>query len=318
VGGRICRHNGNERSILLSSPFLFIWYLSLFAIPLHPVFIPIALISIVIQKILYWPGYHSDLASWGGRQERGREVSNTIALTGIMATLGPVFGGFVIAKFGYATLLIGTAFLILLSNLPLLKTPEFFIPKEFPYFAALKRPFLKRNLRGTVAFLGHGEDIVAFTVWPIFISFMIPDTVSLGAIVSIAMLVNIAVILYAGRVTDEGDRYGLLRSGALFTSASWFVRPIVAGSLGVFLMDSYYRVSKSVFAVPLAAARYDFAQGEEAMESIVAYEMALALGKALAGTIIAAVLWKFPEAWSAAFLIAAAFSLLYALMPRNP
>lgn len=325
LGARICRRGGNERAILLSSPFLFIWYLSLFAIPLHPVFIPIALVSIVIQKVLYWPGYHADLAAWGGRQERGKEVANIIALTGIIATLAPALGGVVIAMLGYKVLLIGAAVLILLSNIPLLKSPEFFVPREFPYLPALKRPFERANRRGTLAFFGHGEDIIAFAVWPIFVSFMIPDTASLGAIFSISMLVNVAVILYAGRMSDEGDRSRLLRSGALFTAASWLVRPITAGSLGVFLMDSYYRVSRSVLGVPMAAARYDAAQGDGSpealakgdavMESVVSFEMSLALGKAIAGALAAAILWKFPGAWTATFVLAAAFSALYALMP---
>lgn len=316
VGGRICRRNGNERSILLSSPFLFIWYIALFAIPLHPVFIPIALAAIVIQKILYWPGYHADFAAWGVTQERGKEVSNTVALTGIIATLAPAFGGFIIATLGYKVLLIGAAVLILLSNIPLLKTPEFFVPQEFPYLPALKRQFEKANRRATLAFIGHGEDIVAFAVWPLFIAMIIPDTVSLGLVVSVAMLVNIGVILYAGRLSDEGDRTGLIRSGATFAVFAWLLRPLTAGSLGVFLMDSFYRISKSMFGIPLVASRYDFATGDHVMESIISFEMALALGKASAGIIAAAILWKFPDAWALTFGLAAAFTALYAFMPR--
>ena len=96
LGGRICRAKGFEHSILYSSPFLILYYLSLFAIPFHPAFIPFAIVFLVIQKILYWPGYHANVATWGGREERGREVSNISAIAAVSSTLAPSIGGFVV------------------------------------------------------------------------------------------------------------------------------------------------------------------------------------------------------------------------------
>ncbi|MEY4722690.1 MAG: hypothetical protein RLZZ324_203 [Candidatus Parcubacteria bacterium] len=322
VGGRISRKRGNERTMLLSSPFLIIWYLALLAMPLDRAYIAIALIAIVIQKILYWPSYHADFAAWSGRAERGREVSTSIVLTGVATTLAPAFGGFVIAYYGFKTLFLLACALILLSNVPLLKTPEFFVPQPFPYWAAMKRPFKRANWAGSVAFFGHGEDMIAAVAWPLFIAIVIPDLGALGVIVSVAMLVNVAVILYVGRLTDEGDRTAVLRSGTYYTAAAWLLRPFTLGGFGVFMMDSFYRVSKNMFGVPLYAGRYDEAnltRNEGVMESVISYEMALALGKAAGVAAAAAILawWplKTPDAWSAVFVLAGLWTAFYLFMP---
>lgn len=317
LGGRICRRHGYEHTILFSSPFLVLWYLSLYAIPWNHAFIGIALGALVFQKILYWPGYHANFATWSSKLEQGREVSNMSALAGLAAVFAPAFGGLVIAFFGFKTLLALTAALILLSNIPLLRTPELYMPQEFAYLPALTRPFRKEHRRRTLAFAGFGEELIALVAWPIFMAAAIPDFASLGAVVTLAMLVNVAVILYVGRVSDEGDRGAVLRSGVIYAIASWVLRPAATGALGVFLMDSFYRVSKNMLNVPLLSTVYQDARDGALMETVVHFEMALSLGKITAALGSAWILWMFPSAWWAVFMLAGGFAALYALMPRR-
>ena len=118
LGGRICHRHGYEHTILFSSPFLVLWYVALYAIPWHHAFIFIAMGALVMQKILYWPGYHTNFATWSTKIERGREVADMAAIVGLAAVVAPAIGGAVIAAFGYKTLIVGVAILILLSNIP--------------------------------------------------------------------------------------------------------------------------------------------------------------------------------------------------------
>ncbi len=318
LGGRICRRHGYEHTILFSSPFLILWYISLFAIPWHPAFAVVALFALVFQKILYWPGYHTNFATWSTKSERGREVSNMAAIVGLAAVVAPAVGGAVIAAFGYRTLIIGVAILILLSNIPLLRTPELYAPKSFEYVAAIKRPFGKKNRKRTMAFAGYGEELIALVAWPLFMVTVIPNLTSLGVIVSLAMLLNVVAILYIGRLSDEGDPVSVLRSGVFYDVASWIMRPVVAGGgLGVFLMDSFYRVSKNMLGLPLVAMMYDEARDGVTMESVVHFEMSLSIGKAAAAIAAAAILWRWDTAWPAVFVLAGVFASFYALMPRK-
>jgi hypothetical protein len=317
LGGRIGRRHGYEHTILFSSPFLITWYVALFAIPFHRGFLIVALLAIVMQKILYWPGYHANFATFSDKGEQGREVSNMYAIVGVASVFAPAVGGMIVVAWGYPALLLIVSVVILLSNIPLLRVPSRFEPKPFSYRQAIAMPFKKENRRRALSYAGYGEELTALVIWPIFMVTVITNQASLGLVVSFAMLLNVLAILYIGRMSDEDDRAAVLRSGTLFTAASWLIRPITVGGLGIFLMDSFYRIAKNMLGVPLVANVYDQARGETAMETVVMFEMSLALGKVVCALVSAFILWKFPQAWGAIFVLAAAFSMLYALSPKK-
>jgi hypothetical protein len=317
IGGRICRKHGFEHTILWSSPFLILYYICLFATVYSGWFLAFAAVFLTIQKILYWPGYHANFATWMKPSEEGREVSNMSALLGFATALAPALGGLVATQFGFKALFGITAVLILLSNIPLLRTPEIFMPKEFPYFDSIRRLFTRANRRKTLAYLAFGEELIALVPWPIFISLVIPDFASLGIVVSMAMVANILVTLYVGRLCDEGGRLSVLRSGAVFTAASWAVRVFVSGGLGVFLIDSFYRVSKNMLGVPFTAMVYDGAKRNGIVEDVILFEMALSLGKLSAALIAALIFILSPNFWTGIFILAAVYTCLFAFMPKE-
>ena len=94
-------------------------------------------------------------------------------------------GLLVVAQMTLAMMLLVAAGLILASNIPLLRTPEFFIPKPFSYGRAIGRLFQKKHRRKFWAFVGFGEEFVALVLWPIFISTVIPNMFSLGVVMSL-------------------------------------------------------------------------------------------------------------------------------------
>jgi len=311
LGGRICRSHGYEHTILISSPFLILYYLSFFAISYSRLFIVAAVVSLAIQKILYWPSYHSNFATWSQQTESGREISNTWALASFASAAAPLLGGLIASAVGFNAIFIVASVLILVSNIPLLRTPEFFIPKPFSYRRAMVRLFQKKNRRNFWAFVGFGEEFIALVLWPIFVASVIPDMFSLGVVMSLAMIVNVAVTLYVGSLCDDGGRVPVLRSGAFFAAGSWLVRLLVTGGLGVFLIDSFYRVAKNMIGVPMTSIIYDEARGEMATEAVVFFEMALSVGK-IAAALLAALLFRiFPDSWAAVFILAAVFTMLF-------
>jgi len=312
LGGKIARKHGYEHGILFSSPFLVIWYLSFLAMPFNKAFVVVAVLAIVMQKILYWPGYHAYFTAGSSRSEEGRELSLMSVLAGLAAAVAPAFGGAVIAFVGYKPLFFMVAALIMLSNVPLLRTPEVYLPQRFSYWDAVARFFSVQRRRRFVTFFGYGEELLMLVAWPLFLAIMIPDARLIGAIFTAAMLCNAAVTLYVGRLTDNGNRASVQRAGVVYTSLSWIVRPFITTGFAAFLVEAYYHVAKNMIAVPLTADAYDAARDGGAMEEIVFFEMALSAGKLCAALIGAVVFASSGNPWTAVFIIATAFTVLYA------
>ncbi|MBI4457893.1 hypothetical protein HY633_02935 [Candidatus Uhrbacteria bacterium] len=311
LGGKVARSHGYEHAILFSSPFLILYYLALFSVAYGKAFLPVAGIALVIQKILYWPSYHATFADSGVFAERGREISNRVALGTILSVIAPAIGGFVVATSGFTALFLGVSALILLSNVPLLRTPEYFVPRSFDYIAALGRVFARDRRRAFWSALAFGEELIAIVLWPLFIVTVVRDLFSVGVLVSLSMLATAVAVLYIGKLCDERRHGGLLRTGTMMTSVIWLARPFIISGLGVFGADAVYRVARHFLGIPYMAAVYDRARRGSAIEEVIAFEMTLSLGKVLAALGCAWALLTWPGSWSAVFGIAALMTLLY-------
>jgi predicted MFS family arabinose efflux permease len=314
LGGKIARSRGYEHSILFSTPFLILYFVSLFAIPYHPFFIVCAVVSLALQKMLYWPGYHADFARFGKDGARGKEISNLVMWDSLVMIVGPAFGGLVIATVGFKVLFVIAIFLILVSNIPLLLTPEKFQPVPFSYGESMKRLVAQENRRKLFAYMGYGEEHLAGYLWPIFIFLAIGEYVSIGFLVSASVLVATVLTLYIGRMTDEGSRHEVLKIGVVFTFFTWIMRILVVSGVGIFMSDSLYRISRRTVGVPFAAIVYEDAKKGSIMNSIIFLQTALVLGKIVVSIAALVILYFFPGNWMAIFLLGAAMTLLYALL----
>lgn len=317
IGHKVARRKGYEHTMLFATPVLIIYYLSFFAIGWDWRFIFLAVVALGVQKTLYWQSYHSDFALWHKHSEAGREIADMTALLSLTRAIAPLIGGVVIALGGFSALFILVSVILVVSNIPMLATPERVIPIRTQYLPAMKRLFAKPNRRHFWTYIGYGEELIALVLWPIFIALKVPDLLTLGAIVSLAMGAKVVVTLYVGSLVDDGARMPVLRNGVVFSIGSWLIRPLVAGGLGVFLFDSFYRVSKNMTNVPLTATAYDNTQGSGGTDYIVFWEMALCLGKLAACLLGMLVFWLFPDGWWLIFILAALFSILYTLMPTE-
>lgn len=313
LGAKFARSRGYEHGILYSSPFLILYYLSLFAIPQSKIFIGVAILSFSIQKILYWPSFHADMARFGNTKERGRELGGIELLLAFVAILAPAFGGFVISLFGFKVLFAIISVFILASNIPLLLTPENFTPVPFSYKDAMKDLLSKKNIPKFISRFGFGEQLLTAVAWPIFIFTIVPQFKKLGLIVSVTILFTSLVMLIVGRLTDTRYRSLLIRLGTIFTFFSHPVRLIVISPFGVLAADTFYGISRSVLGIPFTASIYDEAKNGSIMRSLMRHEMALAAGKALAAFVGIALVLIFPPGWPALFIFGALLTLFYFL-----
>lgn len=315
LGARYAGKIGFQHSILFSSPFLIAYYLALYAIPKNQAFVAVAIVAYALQKCLYWPGFDSEMATAGHDGERGREVSNITSLASFAAILGPTFGGILIGALGFSVSFAIIGLMMLLSNIPLLSMPQERARDGLPYLPALRRVFSKEHRRFVVALCGFGDEYVALVIWPIFIFVTLGGFAATGVLVSISLLLSTIALLFIGRLSDLQSRHAVLRTGSLFTSFSWFIRPFLLGSFGVLAGDFFYRVSKSLLSVPLVATVYERAGKGPLLERIALYEMSIFLGKALTMLLGVGLALLLPGNFAVFFIAAALLSLLYSRLP---
>ena len=315
IGARYAGKIGFQHSILFSSPFLIAYYLALYAIPKNPVFIAVAIVAFALQKCLYWPGYDSEMAAFGHDGERGREVSNITSLTSFAAILGPSFGGFLVGAFGFSVTFAVIGLMMLFSNIPLFTIPQERARDGLPYLPAIKRVFRKEQRGFVSAMGGFGEEYVAMVIWPIFIFVTLKGFAATGVLISISLLLSTLALLFIGGLSDLQSRHAVVRTGSIFTSFSWFVRPFLLGPLGVLSGDFFYRVSKSLLGVPLAAVVYERAGKGPLLERIAVYEMGIFFGKAMTMLFGIGLALLLPGNYAAFFVLAALLSLLYSRLP---
>lgn len=312
-GGKFVRAHGYEHGIMYSTPFLILYYLSLFAIPYSPIFIGTAIVSYALQKMLYWPGYHADFARFGMANQTGRELSVLVLLASIAAIAGPAVGGLVLVTLGYPALFVLVSLLILLSNVPLLLTPEVFTPRVFSYEDAWKRLLKPENRRRFFSYMGFGEEFIVTIVWPLFMYTVVKEYFNLGAIVSLATLATMLVAIAVGRLSDTSSRRRVLRLGVVYTVLSWLMRLVTGGLGGVFLADTLYRSARTAVGIPLIASTYDAARRYSVTKTAIFLESSVVAGKLLAAFLCLIIVTFFAPGWELMFLLAAAFTLLYAL-----
>lgn len=315
IGARYVGRLGFQHAMLFSSPFLIIYFLSLFAIARHPAFVGLAVVAFSIQKVLYWPAFHAEMAKFGREGERGREVSNIASLASFAAILGPTFGGVLIGLYGFPIAFIAASLMIFASNIPFISIPEERALEKFDYLPALKRVFGRERRGELVALSGFGEEFVMQAIWPIFLYVTLKGFAATGVVVSVSLLLSSLTMLFIGRLSDLQSKHAVIRSGSFFTAFSWALRPFLIGPLGMLAGDFFHRASRSLLGIPMMTVLYERANKGPLLERLISIEMSIIFGKALMMALGVAVALLWPGAFLPFFVLAALFSLLYSRLP---
>jgi MFS family permease len=279
LGAKVSEKFGYEHTMFYGTFFWILLYLSLYMIEAYPIFFYITPLLYAMQKSLYWPAYHANFSKYSDDSEEGREIGILNILTSFTFIIGPVIGGLILHQWGFDILFIVVASIFLLSNVPMLLTKEKFVSEPIDYKKTFRKLFRKDNRKKIFAYFGFGEEILFVVVWPIFISLFIDDMFSIGGLVAVSTFITMIVTLIIGRLSDKFDKRKILRGGAFLYSLSWFGRLLVQTQLGIFIVDGFSRVFKSVVAIPLTAITYEDAKNHKVMNTVLTFELSLAIGK---------------------------------------
>jgi MFS family permease len=309
-GGKFAKRFGYEHTLLVGTLFNIAYYLALAAIPLSPIFIFIAPPLLALQKTFWWPAYHANFARFSKQREVGREISMSQIIHSLTSALGPLLGGLALAFSGFTTLYIGVSVLLILSVIPLFTTPEKFVATNITWREQMRFAFSKAYRYRLLGAIGFGEEVIAMTLWPVFMFLVVGSALNLGIVVTIATGVTVIVTWLAGRLSDRAKDDSVSLAASLVNLVSWIVRPFVMSFGGILAIDTAARAGKNAFFVPAYSHVYSDARANHVMIEVVAFEIALVLGKVLA-LIAMLVVLQFTDSMPIVFSIGAVFSLFY-------
>lgn len=267
---------GAKHSILLSMPFIIIFFLLLFSIEIirWPLFLMALFMG--IHTALFYFAYHVDFSKFSKRKSRGRQVGLSYVLIGMVAVLGPLLGGLILSFSSFKVLFGLVSILFFISTIPLFMSREFHEPVSF----SLKGFFRGQKAGDIIAYLGNGAEMRLGTiVWPLFIFVFILGGryITLGAVVSVALFFSLIIVFLASKFSDIKRKF-VMRSGIVFNSITWVFKSFITAPIHVFVADAFYGASEASTHIPFDAMNYDKTRDSNRAKIIVQREVYIRLG----------------------------------------
>ena len=152
-----------------------------------------------LADVLYWVPYHNYFASIGASEDRGSSVGIRDAIATVVAVIGPVFGGLLLAVNAFYAFMMPFV-LTLIAVLPLLKTPSLPLPAK-PTAEEKKHidPF------GFIVFIGDGLFYQAGAIWPLIVFMILSENYgNFGFILALAAFFRAMGSMLFGKMIDKG------------------------------------------------------------------------------------------------------------------
>lgn len=286
--------------------------------------IPVLLLLLSLDRLLYWIPYHIDFAKFTDKRNRGREVSFLLAFLEFLGALGPAVAGYILDILNFKSLFLFATIVYAFMIIPILKIPK--TSEQFSWsYGKTWREFFSKERRGAIIALGAigAENTVAVVIWPIFIfQILHGNYLQVGALTTIIVGVTIVLQLGVGKFIDfsEAAKQKTLRAGSIFYALGWIIKIFVATAFQIFIAGFYHGLTKIFTMTPFDTLVYEIAadEGHYVDEFTVLREMAIHTGRVLTLVLIMGFLLFFSIQWT--FIIAATASLLLNAIyfGRNP
>jgi len=265
--------------MLLSMPFLIIFFVLMFSLERFNWPIWLVTIFLGIHTALFWFSYHTDFSKFSRKKSRGKQVGAAKIVVAIASVLGPIAGGLILFFFGFKVLFILVSFLLISSTFPLFLSKEVHEPLEF----SLKGFFKKQKIKDVMAYMGNGiEARIGTIIWPLFVFIFIlgEKYVSLGALSSVALTFSILSTFVISKFSDLNLKK-LIRFGAVGNSLVWFAKSFVVTPVQLFIAEAFYGISATSMYISFDALNYNKVNKRNRANIMVQRETYISLGGAL-------------------------------------
>ena len=310
--GKIITKIGVKHSMLVSVPFLFLYYLGLWQIEFLGNFFFVLIPVLIIHNLFYWTAFHIDFARFSEKGKRGKQLSYLHTVAAIASALSPFVGGIILIKMGYPVLFGIVLGLLFFSVFPLFFSKEVHERYTDSFQKAFGEVFHKKYIFKAIAFLAEGsEQSILIFIWPVFLYILAISYSSIGLISSVSLFAGLIFALYLGKVTDKMSHARLLIIGSWMNALTWPVRMFVATPLDVTLVNTLNAVTRITAHMPFGVLFYDWVGRKDANRDrfVIFREMTHNFGRGIVLAIFA-VIFLFVDNIAIAFPIAGVFSLM--------
>lgn len=245
LGGKINSKIGLKKSIILSYPFLVLYYIFLRQMEKNFIMVYPALFSGIIYLFLFYPAFHTEFVKFSKTKERSKEISFLNVLISISQALGPVLGGLILFYFNFSFLFLIVIFLIIISIIPLLFAKETKSRYHDTFHNAYIRAFLKMRTRERIQYSFKGaEQWIQGIVWPIFLYLIAFNFAKLGGIITGAKIISLVVMLGIGRLLDLEREFKNLffKIMSLILGFVHILKSFVSNLVQAFFIDSLQKI----------------------------------------------------------------------------
>ncbi len=319
LGSKILSAIGVKRTMLLSIPFLFLYYIGLWHIAFFGLFIFLLPILRSLAGGLYWPAFHLDFVRFSKKETRGKQISYRNVIASLAASISPFLGGFLIVQLGFPFLFGAVLTILILSIVPLFLSPEVYDDNHISIKEGIKDVFGKPYRWQMLGFASSSlESVSAVYIWPIFLFTLAISFETLGIIMSATMFLTLLFVLYIGRLIDKRGAEKVFKIGALLNMLIWPVRIFVHTPLDAFLSQTLHGLMRRAAYLPMGVLHYNWVgqKPHERMSKIIARGIVLNFSDGL-GLLLLALLFLFTETLTISFAIAAIMSPFILLFLRK-
>ncbi|PIS05163.1 MAG: hypothetical protein COT81_02370 [Candidatus Buchananbacteria bacterium CG10_big_fil_rev_8_21_14_0_10_42_9] len=307
-----------KRSIILSIPFISLFYLSLYWIDKYTIAVLIFAISAnTIYKMLYWVPYRSNLVMFSQAGHRGRQLSQLSMAVALISVATPAFSGLIITYYSFNALFLVVGFFSLLAIVPL-----FFIPQNnesytFSYSQTWRLLFAKQDRSLLLGYMSDGmEWTVRFLVWPLFVWQLVEQNFqTMGFLFSLIVFTSVLITAVMGDYTDKYNKHKIMALSTIFYSAGWIFKMFVHAPWQIFFASTYHRFARITMRTPYIALAYDKSAdaGCYIDEYSALREMSIHLGRSIM-LLILIILFTFTPHLEYSFILGALSSLMFNLL----
>lgn len=272
---------------------------------------------------LYAVSYLVDFSKVRHAEHTGKELGMMQLIERGARVASPLLGGVLATTLGPSWVIFITAFLVVLSSLPLLRTMEPTTLKTKINWQGFPWRFTRRSF---VAELGVGFDIIASgMVWTLFCAIAVFSSygqgvyAAFGVLASIGVLVSMLAAWLFGKLVDRRHGDLLFTTGVVANSVIHAFRPFTAAPADILGVNTTNETATSAYVLPWTRAVFDIA---DSTGFRIAYMTVLQMfddaGSLIACLLLAATVWLFGAIpGMQLFFVGAAFFELIILVGRR-
>ena len=316
IGAKIVSKIGDKHAILLSTPFLILYYMGLIYINSNNLIFLLLPLLLSLRMVLFNYGYHLNFINHSQKTKRGQELA-TFGIIILLATVFAPYLGSIIANVNFTIVFIISSILITIGTTPLFFSKDKFEKIDFTSIGVFRKIFSKENKGNFISFSGYAiESIIGRTIWPIFLIIIVGTINKVGLLISASMLFSLLSFHFIGKLTDKVSKIKLLKIGTLLYFFAWVGRIFANTAYKILFIDSYKNLSENILHLPWSAHSYDLAKRNNYFEFIVSREIIFNFTRILVFPILIFIFWIDFHPFIISFSIAGFFSLGYIFIDK--